>query len=217
MSVPRHAVIRVYNQYAATRRRAWHERSEFIMATDLYEVRAEWAGPPGAPWFTAMHFEIGGGSAQDAADAARTFLIAFQNHIISTCGISFDQEVLELDSTTGEYTGVSPVVVAAFGGAAAGDALPQGSSLNVRWRTGSFIGGREVRGRTYISGLVEGDNAAGGVPSAGILATASAAAAALVSDPDSRFAIYSRTHLASRPVTSGSGSNKWGYLRSRRD
>lgn len=182
-----------------------------------YRVIAEWAGPTGAPFYTTLHFRDSGGTAQQAATAARTFLVAFQNYIHSGTGVTVLPEVFTIDLLTGEPTAVTNTTTTAFGGAASGDPLPRGTQLNIRWRTGTFVGGHEVRGKTYIPSIVEAENGTDGNPSSALRTAANAAGAALIADANSLFAVYSKVHNAAYDVASATAVSKWSFLRSRRD
>lgn len=183
----------------------------------VYRVVAEWAGPSGAPYFTTLHFRDSGGTAQQAATAARTFLVAFQNYISSSCGVTVLPEVFTIDLLTGEPTAVTSTTTTAFGGAAAGDPLPRGTQLNLRFRTGTFVNGHEVRGRFYLPMVVEAENDTSGNPSSALRTAANAAGAALIADANSLFCVYSKVHKAAYDVASVTAVTKWSFLRSRRD
>lgn len=72
-----------------------------------------------------------------------------------------------IEETTGELqgqaTGTAPSAITATG---TGDFLPQQTQGLMRYYTGAFFGGRQVRGRTYLPNPLESSNDASGVPSA---------------------------------------------------
>lgn len=183
----------------------------------VYRVTAEWAGPSGAPYYSTLHFRDSGGTAQQAATAARTFLVAFQNYISSNTGVTVLPEVFTLDTLTGEPTAVTSTTTTPFGGGAAGDPLPRGTQLNVRFRTGTFVNGHEVRGRFYVPSVVEAENDTSGNPSSALRTAAANAGAALIADANSLFCIYSKVHQAAYDVATATAVSKWSFLRSRRD
>lgn len=175
--------------------------------------------PQGSPWY-ANHF-FGGtteGEAVAASDAVRALYGSFDNHRPSTIGSSNDTEVHNIDPSTGQTTEVFDVPQWTENGAHSFELLPYATQGLIRWRTGTFVNGRELRGRTFVPGLTEDYNVAG-VPSGGLPAlmagyintyiTTSSAAG----DP----AVYSPTHKVAAIMTNGSFWSQWAVLRSRRD
>lgn len=181
-------------------------------------VRFEFTGPTGAPWLSTMNFQgTTSTNAQDAADAVRTFWLAFQGSIVDTAKGSVLPEVLIINDLTGEPEGlfnITPGDPITF--TASNTMLPRQTQLLIRWRTGVYSGGREIRGRTFVPGLTEVNNDIG-VPSSGIKSTAQTAAAALIADADSSLGVYSKTHGALAVVSAASVWAEWATLRTRRD
>jgi len=95
--------------------------------------------------------------------------------------------------------------------------LPPATQGLIEWRTGFFVGGREIRGRTFIPGLSNSSSAANGVPTSTWLTLAAAASTAIIGWTSSDFVVYSPTKHQKALVTAGQPWNEWAVLRSRRD
>lgn len=181
----------------------------------LYRVRSTWTGGNGGGLLTTMFFEASGGTAAQANTAVGAFWTALAGSIVNTLTVRTDAQVYLVDEATGQPTGinaVTPVVVACT---QSGDPTPYATQAVVQWRTGWFIGGREVRGRTFIPGMSETNNTLGR-PTSGLLTTINNAAAALISDANSVFGVYSQKNFNFQEAVSGSTWTEWGVLRSRR-
>jgi hypothetical protein len=184
-----------------------------------------------------FHFRSGGTAAQKCAAVA-----AFWNYnpTIFATGTTFavQQEIEVLEDTTGVIdtvvTGAASTIVGT-GGTAALSPATQGL---IRWRTGVYEDGKELRGRTFLPGMVEAGNDLG-VPNSGTLSAIATMASGLVSEANTELAIWRRPRVArpqvgspgdrwylraqsARPgssavVASSSAWDKWATLRSRRD
>jgi hypothetical protein len=88
----------------------------------------------------------------------------------------------------------------------------------IRWRTGVFIAGRELRGRTFIPGATE-SRSANGRPDSTYITTAETAAQDLLDNAalGAALVVYSVTHRQVELVQSRSVWGQWAVLRSRRD
>lgn len=177
-------------------------------------VQAVWTGPGGTPYLSTFNFQ---GDTQLEADNAVTavgnFLGTVDNSIDTGISWATNAEVLRWSDSTLEPTGIRNTTPATGSGSSAGVGAPYASQGLVRWRTGVFIGGREVRGRLFLPHLVHtGD----GVVSAATVSAVNTACATLIADPNSVLIVASRRHLTGAPVVSGSLWNQYATLRSRR-
>jgi len=130
----------------------------------------------------------------------------------------------EIDENTGGIVNqVAAAAPAAVTFGATGDFLPLQTQVILQYQSALFINGRRVRGRSYIPGLTETSNAAGGVPSAGTLTTFAAFNTALgttiLTATNQR--VWHRPNALgvgglSAVVTTRSVSSSYGVLRSRR-
>ena len=152
-------------------------------------------------------------AAQAAADAVDDFIVSFLGFVSNAQLAQVDTEVLVVNESTGQTTGVLPVTSEARTGTDAANALPNATMALFRWRTGVFFAGREIRGRTFWPGLTETSNSATGNFSGAADLTADATAFIAASD----LAIYSPTRGIATNVTVGTCWDEFAVLRSRRD
>jgi len=181
-----------------------------------YRVVTIFSGVQGSPWYNTLYFTTGGGTAQQAANAAGAFWGAVDNRMATTVTWSTDTEVPTVDASTGQVTAITSITPVTGTGSGAALQLPIATQGLVRLRTGAFISGRELRGRIFIPGLTENDND-NGIPNAGVLAVVNPAATTLVTGATWQLCIFSRTHLVQQSCTSASMWTSWANLRSRRD
>jgi hypothetical protein len=132
----------------------------------MFRVITEIQGGSGGLQWSTMHF--GGtteGEAAAAALAAAAFWADIQDILSAAYQFHFDGEVLQVDPATNQITEVHLTAGWDRDGTAAGETLPWASQGLVRWRTGVYVAGRELRGRTFIPGWTEASSG-GGVPAA---------------------------------------------------
>jgi len=182
----------------------------------VYRVRTQITGGPGGPYLSTLYFNVVGGlTAANANAATGAFWTALKARMTTAMSYATEAEVAEVDIATGQVTGIVAVTPQTGTGTLAGDMLPSSTQGLIRWRTGTFVNGREVRGRTFIPGPVEVDSAVG-VPVAGYLSIVNAAASALIADVNSDLMVYSKRNRDAVPALSGSCWSQWAVLRSRR-
>lgn len=182
----------------------------------MYRVRTVFTGVTGSPWLSTAFFDEAGGDASDAVAAVATFWSALDTRLHVDVAWSTEPDVEIVDEVTGNITGIIGVPPTAGTGALAGELAPPATQALVRWRTGSFVGGREIRGRTFIPGLnvtaIDDGNLA-----AAVQVVFQDAAAALIADVASILVIWSRANGAAAPVVSASVWSQFAVMRSRRD
>lgn len=182
----------------------------------MYRVRTLLIGGNGGQQVTTMYFNpIGGLTAADAAAAVGVFWSNCKAVISNGYTMTVDSEVASIDIATGEVTGVESVTGASHTGTVSGDLLPGATQGLLRWRTGIFIGGKEVRGRTFIPGPTEAHNSAGR-PDANYRGTVVGSANAMMALNNADFLIYSRKHHEAIAPPAWSCWTEWAELRSRR-
>lgn len=187
-----------------------------------YKIRTVFSGVPGTPWLSTMYFEEVGGTAQQAATAVGTFWGAIDALQSSLVTWTTEADVSTIDDQTGELTAVTVTTPVTGTGAQAGEMLPIASQALIRWRTGAFINGRNLRGRTFIPGLVVSQSDDGRV-NASTQTTINNAASALIADGNSVLNVWHRPNPvgsatgAGEAVVSGLCWNQFATMRSRRD
>jgi len=164
-----------------------------------------------------MYFdEVGGGTASNAVADTLTFWTNLKNVIDNSLLFTIEAEVAIVSEGTGQVTGIVGTAGGAVAGDDAGDPAPWATQGLIRWRTGTFIAGREVRGRTFIPGVTEA-RANGGVPDASYKSNCVTAINALIGSTNSTLVSWSRKNGDSAPVIAGSPWEQFAVLRSRRD
>lgn len=188
----------------------------------MYRIRTTLTGVQGSPWLSTMYFDVAGGTAQDAADAVGVFWGAMDNSMVSAVQWATEAEVAQVNASNGNLVMVHATTPVTGVGASATEVMPIATQGLVRWRTGSIANGREVRGRTFIPGLVEANNNSG-VPTAAFVTMLNGAASALISDANSVLVVYHRgdpdagSPGSKHTVTTGTAWSQFAVLRSRRD
>lgn len=181
-----------------------------------FRVRTAIAGGSGGPQLSTMFFSNAGAlTAQNAASAVRAFWNDCKGEISSAYVMTVEPEVYVLDTATGQPLSVVSTTTTAVAGTDGGDPLPWATQALIEWPTGIFLGGRQVRGRTFIPGPTESKNT-NGVPNGVIIANLNTAASNLVNDVLSDFQIYSRKNGVIEQALAGSTWSKWAILTSRR-
>lgn len=169
----------------------------------------------GAPAYNTFH-GMGDTSGEAITFAAnvKTLWDGLASVLANGTDVDFNGEVEFYDVTDGNTLGVQAVTPWHVDGTWGTSKAPAGTTLVLRWRTGQYVGGREIRGRSYISGL--GDHGdANGEPTAAIVLDAANAAAALVAA--GTLQVYSPTNGIAQEVVSSSCWTRFGLMRSRRD
>lgn len=180
-------------------------------------VRSVHTGVAGSPYYSAFYFS-GTGAAQGAIAHERVhgFWTALGGVITTAMTTTTQGDVEEIDEATGQVIAVYPVTPSGRVGGATGDLLPFATQGLIQLRTGTFINGRELRGRIFIPGAVEGAQTTG-QPAGAYRTTLQTAADGLVGTTGPQLLIYSRTHRTSSTVKAATAWTQWAVLRSRRD
>lgn len=152
----------------------------------------------------------------DVRQALGTFLFAIQGLIRVGTTLDIETEAEIVDPASGMITGTLPLTSGSFPGTDTGDQLPVMTQGLVRWRTGVFVGGREVRGRTFVPSPTE-DKSTMGKPTALYTGGLQTAAQAMADDEAAGLAVWSRARGQAHPVSTATVWSEWSGLRSRRD
>ena len=183
----------------------------------MLRVTTEFTGPAGSPWYSQMDFdgEETSVQAQLAHDAVAAFWEDLEGLI--TSGVSYsvlgDVEHVDLQDQTIAVFGIQATLGAGLNSA---QPAPYANQGLIQWRTGSYTGGRELRGRTFIPGLAS-NAVLNGVWSGPVVAGMQAAADTLVENGEAGLAVFSPTKSGIASVQSATARNLVAVLRSRRD
>lgn len=183
----------------------------------MLRVRINWTG--NAEGFSVLHFEgdlDGGTNGDAAATAVDGFLGNLENYMGQFQFAQVDPEVLQVNDVTGQTEAVHTVVKENHQGTGDAAQVPQSTMLLIRWRTGAYTNGREIRGRTFIPGLEASANDGSGAPTAAVITGIGALATTLAAATPS-LVVYSPTRSAIATVASASVWSEWAVMRSRRE
>lgn len=179
----------------------------------LHQLRVSWTGMKGGPGVSTFYSQTD----KDVTLAhLHTFFDAIKYALPTSVTIKFPTVGSEIDSATGNVTGtwsssLQPNVVGTDNGRYS---APSGAVIN--WHTGLYVGGRELRGKTFLvpcgSGVFESD----GSLNNDWVRDFQLAAAGLCG-PDDPIVIWSPLQGATAPAVAGTVPDKSVVLRSRRD
>ena len=149
-------------------------------------------GPTGAPYYNNFHTQTDGDVEADLLLATiENFYVAIDGLLTNTALVQCNGQVETFNEATGQTTSVYSGSPWLLNGTHGTSHAPMGTCLVVRWNTLLYTGGRQLRGRSFISGL--GDiGAANGQVASGDRAVVQAAADAVVAADT--LATYSPTH-----------------------
>jgi len=188
----------------------------------MFRVRTVFTGVPGTPWLSTMYFNDTGGTAQQAANAAGGYWGAIDALMGSQVDWATEADVSVINAVTGTLEGVESTTPLTGLGALATELIGFATQALCRWRTGTVVNGRNLRGRTFIPGLTT-TSADDGQLISGHRVAIAAAAAALIADANSELVIWHRPNpdtgslgLAA-PVVTGTAWTEFAVMRSRRD
>jgi formylmethanofuran:tetrahydromethanopterin formyltransferase len=180
-----------------------------------HRVTTVFSGLTGAPYFSNMFF-ADADAVQEDINAVAAFWTAINDQIVNDLTWTVQADVATISESSGQITSITSGSASNGGGTYSGEVIPFANQGLVSWITDAIAGGRRVRGRTYIPGL-----GIGGIEEGFMTTTMrtdiASAATSLISDSDTVFGVYSRTHQLFTPATSSSVWNQWAVMRSRRD
>lgn len=188
-----------------------------MATTDMYRLVTTVTGVAGSPYYMVGYFEAEPGQENNIITAWHLFCVPASSALPVGATATTSGLIDVVNPVSGDTVGVQQTTDYTTGGTYAGETVPRASQVLVRWRTGVYVGGREIRGRTNIP-LVEigaiGPN--GGLDGA-FLSVFNERAEDLVNDPASSFVIWSKKNGRHEPVVLGSTWSQFSVLTSRRD
>lgn len=183
---------------------------------NIRRVRAVWALSNGDVGYSNFYTLYQSGKVNATYGHATTFLTNLSTIIRSTVTVRVDPVTEILDSVTGTIinseTATSPTTVTCTD---TGQSLPAQAQGLIRWRTGFYSFGRELRGKTYIPAPTEGSS--DGLPLGPYITTVTNAASTFINDctPDEPLLVWGKTHGVVAPIKAGPVSGSWHTLRGR--
>lgn len=184
----------------------------------MYVVKTIFESVPGSPHISLMRFSGSGfpADAQSAVNAVGAFWGTVDN--LMTSGVTWrtDATVFDVDPATGQVTAAYSTTPQTGAGAIGGDAVPNMAQALIHWRTGVYVAGKEIRGKTYVPCLTEAANSAGGVIVSTTVSSIQAAADTLknVTTPNP-LVVWSRKNGTVQDVTTAQVNSLWATQRRR--
>lgn len=180
----------------------------------MKRVRTIFSGVQGAPYYSNLYF--GDGSLANACvTAVSTFFADMDGVISDQLAWTVQGTVVTMDPVTGDITSSEDVTGQNGFGADTGEIMPFATQALVRWHTGEYINGRELRGRTFIPAMTIVSDDQGVLLSTNLTTIQNAADGLIASGQN--MLMWSKTHGETRVVTSADVWNQFAILRSRRD
>ena len=187
--------------------------------TILRRVRTVATGVAGTPWYSNFHFTWVSGTEQDHLDLISNWWSAIVAQLDNTVTWNTEDDMALIDDATGNITGVETGTGSAVVGAETANALPPANQGLVHWFTSSFVGGRQLRGRTFIPGMCVDQTTSVGALQPATRTDFAAAADDLIANSSTPgpFRVLSRTNGTSAVVDTASVPSFVAVMRSRRD
>lgn len=188
------------------------------MATDpIYRIRTVFTGVAGAPYYSNLYFSSLGGTEEQARVAVYTLWQALATTLRSGMTGTVQADVPLIDPVTGDILNVNTGTdkITTFTNSTA--PLPPSNQGLVRLLTGAFVGGRQVRGRTFIPGLTIGASTTAGAVTSAIQTQLNTNFATLVGTANADLVVWSRKNGLWNAVNAATTWGQFGSLRSRRD
>jgi hypothetical protein len=134
--------------------------------------------------------------------------------LVTGTTLTLDPVVQIVDPATGDTVSTETITgTHTWTGNGTAEPLPPATAMLIEWRSGVYFGGRELRGRTFISCLTE-DSSVSGVPGGAMATALDSMANTLCLES---MCLYSPTKHVRAGVPSASIWSKFAVLRSRRD
>ena len=184
----------------------------------MLRVRTTFTGVSGAPWVHVSYWTGAdtGAGAIAANSAIGAFWGAVDNLMNTSIAWTTDPIVAQMDPTNGLRTANFTVTPVTGAGGNVSDLLPLATQGLVQLLTGTFLAGREVRGKINVPGLCEDDSTLARLTAAA-QTTIATAANTLNSATSPDLAVWSRKNGTAIAVTATNVVTQFAIRRSRRD
>lgn len=183
---------------------------------NLQRIRTVFTGVAGTPWYSNMYMQGNADTVSGAGGHVADFWSTIDLYILNDVTWTVESEVAIINDATGQVTEVADWAGATGVGESSDVPLPFATQGLINWNTGVFRNGRQVRGKTFVPGLVQSANAEGNL-NAAVRSLIAGAAAELITDRNGTFAVYSPTGATSVLISSANVPSKFAVMRSRRD
>lgn len=182
----------------------------------MLRVRTQITSSSGGPYLNTFYF--GTADSQAGAESAVTAVSVFWQTIkarwATTMAYATETEVAQLN-VAGDVVAVYSVPSLNGTGTVAGVPLPFATQGLIRWRSGVYVAGKEIRGRTFVPGPLTADQT-NGLPQAAYVNAVNGAATALRTS-GAGLVVWSKKNATTAIVNGNSVWTNFASLRSRRD
>lgn len=187
----------------------------------LQEYVVRWAGARVGAGASVFHFQsvAGSAAAQPLANAVRAMFFSLIAAFPDDISFSFDSEVREL-SEAGALLAAYPITAPPTTGGSSSAAFASGTGLMVRHNTGVILGGKRVRGRTFMVPVSSASFTTNGDVLASTVSAFNAAFATLITAANgvgAPFSVWSRANAAIVPVVSSATQVRPSTMKTRND
>lgn len=189
------------------------------MATGpIQRVRSIITGVAGSPRYSNLYFQGPDSPDEDLVDAVESMWDAAKARIDDSLTITILGAVTVLDSATGDVIAVGGFSDRTVTSTGTGGALPFATCGLARFRTGEYVGGREIRGRMYLPYPPMADMS-GGKPTSSYIDDWQGAFETMNSldEANGAWCVWSRKHGQNALVKNFDVWNNFAVLRSQRD
>lgn len=182
------------------------------------EIIVDWTGPGAGGKLSVLYFDDAVAVATQRTSIS-TMLTSISDRLDNAVAWTVRTVGRELANASGALTGEWTESTARTGtGTLAGQAIPDASQALMRWNTGAVVGGRFLKGRTFIPGIEVGQITDGNL-SALCISDFNLACGTFAGDANG-FSIWNRPVNGGggqlHPVVSGTVWNELAVLRRRR-
>lgn len=189
--------------------------------TNMARVETIVTGVPGAPYYIRGHFDALDSDPDDMIAAWHTFntggVGATTTNFPTGASIVTSGVINLVDPATDSVVGVLSGSSISSGGTGTSPLAPLASQVLTNWRTGIYVGGREVRGKHFRPLITENVVADNGTLDATAAVAYRALAIALIDNADTRFVVYSKKQGRWEVVNNATIWQQLAVMRSRRD
>lgn len=191
----------------------------------VLEYRVNWGSGATNPGVSVLHARIAGTSSAGAAatsfsERCRKFFDDIKGVVGGGIVWGFPGEVTELNTATGALEAVHVVTPPANVTSTGAGVYAAPAGIRVEWRTDAIVGGRRLRGRTFVVPLITSGYDTGGTIASSTLTTMASATSNYLSTvvfTSANPSVWSRTHGVQADITSAFLPDEVAVLRSRRD
>jgi hypothetical protein len=179
---------------------------------DLHQVRVQWTSTVGIDGVSTFYCT---GTISTFLADIRVFFEAIKGKIADEVTIVYPSTGNNVDSVSGQVTSTWAVTAPAVTVCTGPGNYSRAAGAVINWRTGQFVNGRELRGKTFLVPIVSGSmDSSGNLDPLTVIALRAAGQG--LKNSTATMVIYSKTAHTNGAVTDATVPNMTAVLRSRR-